>query len=238
MVKRFLLSVYLCCAGPALPVILYPFSNVVGQVPEIQNSVKYRLIRLLYSNTGGEEAVTDFEYDAFGNLALSRWKVLNDERHSINRYILNRNGQMIEKNRIFSDSVTSGQEYFYDPCGNLLRETYSRSDGMTGAVQYLYDEQGNLIESNCRNKDGWFTGNVVYSYNSYDIMDQARILKNDKPVGEIEYQYDINGNLKLEKWTFDDEWEQVYIYEYFKVPDTICSYHLGSKEQPVHPCQY
>ena len=218
MMKRFLLSVYLSCSGLAILVLFVASSLVNGQVPELQNSDNYRLIRLFYTNSTGEKAVTDFEYDAFGHLAFSKWRLLNDERRSANRYVLDVNHQMVEKHRIFSDSIRTHQEFSYDPCSKLLKETYSRSDGVRGEVRYTYDDYGILKEADCRNMNGWFTGNILYSYNPYEVMDRAIIRKEKAKVGEIKYQYDINGNLKLEKWDFNGEWEQVFLYEYVKVP--------------------
>jgi hypothetical protein len=221
MMKRFLLSVYLYCAGLALLVLFVASSLVNGQVPELQNSDNYRLIRLLYTNSTGEEAVTDFEYDALGHLVFSRWRLLNGKKRSSNRYVLDANTQLIEKHRLFSDSIRSHQEFSYDLCGKLLQETYSRSDGIKGDVQYRYDDHGKLVGAECRNMNGWFTGNILYSYNLYGVMDRAIIRKEKEKVGEIEYQYDINGNLKLERWDLNGEWEQLFLYEYVKVPGIV-----------------
>lgn len=191
------------------------------QIPELQNSDNFRLIALKYSNSTGEKGITDFEYNAFGQLTFSRWKHLTDERSSVNRYELNNKGEIIEKNRKFSDSITSSQSYIYNLCGKIVKETFSRSDGITGHVIYKYNEHGRLESASCQRMNGWFTGNIRYVYNSYDVLDEALITKDDKRIGMISYQYDINGNLILEKWDFNGSWEQIFAYEYIEVPDTV-----------------
>jgi hypothetical protein len=190
-------------------------------VPELQNSENFRLLKLHYINTSGEKAVTEFEYDAFGNLIYSMWQRLDGERSSQNRYILNENAQISEKHRVFSDTVTTCQNYTYNLCRKLIRETYSRSDGIEGFVDYQYDEHGRLVLAECRKMNGWFTGRIEYLYNSYEVMNKASIRQGVGIVGEISYQYDINGNLILEEWDFNGTWKQTFVYEYFDVPGNV-----------------
>jgi hypothetical protein len=195
------------------------FMSAIGQVPELQNSENYKLLRLRYSNSSGEEAVTEFEYDAFGYLNHSKWTLLNGDRNSENTYVLDKEGHMIEKHRDFSDSMNTSQTFSYNLCGKLLHETYSRSDGTEGFVNYRYDDQGRLLAADGENMNGWFTGEIIYAYNAYEVIDKAVIRKDNQDIGEISYRYDINGNLKLEKWDFNGAWEQTFVYEYFVMPD-------------------
>ncbi len=191
------------------------------QIPELQNSDNFKIIALKYSNSSGERGITEFEYNAPGLLAFSRWKNLSGERSSINRYESNSKGEIIEKTRLFSDSISSQQSFDYNLCGKILKETFSRSDGITGQVIYSYNEHGKLESAACQLMNGWFTGHIEYVYNFYDVLDEAIIKKDDKSIGMISYQYDINGNLILEKWDFNGTWEQLFIYEYIAVPDTV-----------------
>jgi len=173
---------------------------------------------LHYTNTSGEEALTQFEYNVFGNLAFAKWRRIDVERNSMNRYVLNGNTQMVKKYRIFSDSVTTKQRFTYNLCGKLVKETFYRSDGTEGEANYQYDEHGQLSFADCRNYNGWFTGRILYSYNAYEILDEATIKKGDQTLGQITYQYDINGNLKMEKWDFDGLWGQTFVYDYIELP--------------------
>jgi hypothetical protein len=191
------------------------------QIPELQNSDNFKIIALKYSNSSGERGITEFEYNALGQLAFSRWKNLSGERSSINRYESNSKGEIIEKTRLFSDSISSRQSFDYNLCGKILKENFSRSDGVTGQVIYSYNEHGKLESASCQQMNGWFTGNIEYIYNSYDVLDEATVLRENKKIGKIIYQYDINGNLILEKWDFNGTWEQILVYEYIEVPNTI-----------------
>lgn len=210
--------------GLALFFLFCIIDPVRCQIPELQNSDNFKLITLKYSNSSGEKGITHFEYNAFGQLALSRWKNFNEERSSINKYTLNNKGEIIEKAREFSDSISSIQTFEYNLCGNILKESFSRSDGISGEVIYQYGEHGKLRSAHCEKMNGWFTGNIQYVYNSYDVLDEAIIQRDDQTIGSINYQYDINGNLLLEKWDFNGLWEQLFIYEYIEVPDTVFLY--------------
>lgn len=134
---------------------------------------------------------------------------------------MNGKSEIIEKNRVFSDSISSRQTFEYNLCGKILKESFSRSDGVTGHVIYDYDEHGKLISAHCQKMNGWFTGNIQYLYNSYDVLNEAIIQRDNQIIGSITYQYDINGNLLLEKWDFNSLWEQIFIYEYIEPPDKV-----------------
>ncbi len=205
--------------------LLFCFINPVWcQMPELQNSDNFRLITLKYTNSSGEKGITHFEYNAFGQLTSSRWVNFNGERSSTNKYVLNKKGEIIEKTREFSDSISSIQTFDYNLCGKILKESYSRSDGISGKVIYNYDEHGKLRNAHCQKMNGWFTGDIQYVYNSYDVLDEAIIQRDDQTIGSIHYQYDINGNLLLERWDFNGLWEQLFIYEYIEVPNTVFLY--------------
>jgi hypothetical protein len=210
--------------GLALFLLFCVLDRVRCQTPEFQNSDNFRLITLKYSNSSGEKGITHFEYNAFGQLAFSMWKNFNEERSSVNRYTLNEKREIIEKNRLFSDSISSTQTFEYNLCGKILKESFFRSDGVTGEVIYNYDEHGKLRSAHCQKMNGWFTGIIQYVYNSYDVLDEALIQRDKQTIGTISYQYDINGNLLLEKWDFNSLWEQIFIYEYIEVPDTVFLY--------------
>ncbi len=210
--------------GLALFLLFCIIDPVRCQIPELQNSDNFRLITLKYSNSSGEKGITHFEYNALGQLALSRWENFNGERSSINKYKLNKKGEVIEKTREFNDSLSSIQTFEYNLCGKILRESFFRSDGVSGEVTYSYDEHGKLSSAHCQKMNGWFTGDIQYVYNSYDVLDEALIQRDGQTIGAINYRYDIDGNLLLEKWDFNGLWEQIFIYEYIETPDTVFLY--------------
>jgi len=216
--KRYLLRLKFLNVGLVIVFFLVNSFSTNGQVPELQNSENFRLLKLNYSNSSGEEGVTEFEYDAFGNLVFSYWNLLNGKRSSKNRYVVDEKGYIIEKSRIFSDSINSQKQFEYNLCGKLLKETFSSSDGIEGLAIYHYDEHGNLTFADCRNYNGWLTGKIQYEYNRYEVIDKAVIKKDNEEIGTIIYQYDIDGNLKIEKWDFNGIWEQTFIYEYIDKP--------------------
>jgi len=193
-----------------------------AQIPEFQNSENFKLIRLHYSNSIGEEGITEFDFDSKGILLFASWRLLNNERSSINYYSYSSDHKLIEKTRIFSDSITTQQSFKYNRCGFLENETYHRSDGINGTVKYLYDDTGNLISADCQGLNGWFYGRIKYCYNIYGIRDRAEIFDKTQKIGEIEYDYDINGNLKKEFWDFKEIWTQTFSYEYYEIPKTTC----------------
>ena len=218
--KTYLLNIRV--GACILPVILLLFSvaaETSGQVPELQNSGNFLLVKLHYTNSSGEEGITDFEYDAFGNILFSRWRLLNGERSSLNRYDVNILGNPILKIRDFSDSLRTSQEFIYNLCGRLIKETWSGSEGITGVVEYFYNENGTLLYADCWNMNGWFTGRIDYLYNSYGILYEAHISRDAEVLGGITYVYDINGNLIIEKWKLDESWEQTFSYKYIQILD-------------------
>lgn len=217
--KRFLFSVILygSCLLITLPDICL---SAEMQVPELENSENFQLVKLHYTNSSGERAVTEFEYDTDGNLLASAWRLLSGERSSDNQYVLDHKGLMVEKRRIFSDSITTKQIFQYNRCRRLLKETYTCSDGREGEVVYTYNDHGKLLEADCHNLNGWFTGKILYDYNAYDVLYHADILKEDKIIGEIIYEYDINGNLRMEKWDFKGTWQQTFVYDFVRSPNS------------------
>jgi hypothetical protein len=222
--KRYLLRLKFLNVALAVVLIQLCFLPASGQVPELQNSENFRLIKLHYSNSSGEEGITEFEYDAFGHMVFSHWKLVNGERSSKNCYKINAAGQIIEKSRVFSDSITSRKQFEYNLCGKLVKETFSRSDGAEGLAVYHFNEHGKLAYTDCKNYNGWFTGIIKYKYNVYEVIDEAVINKDNQEIGTIVYQYDIDGNLKVEKWDFNGLWEQTFIYEYIDKPEKVnCS---------------
>jgi len=85
---------------------------------------KYKLVKLHYSNSTGENGLTEFKYNESGLMHQANWGLLNGNRSSLNYYAYNLNGQIIMKYREFSDSLISTQTFDYDVNGNLISEQF------------------------------------------------------------------------------------------------------------------
>jgi hypothetical protein len=182
----------------------------------ITGDKKLRLYKLHYENTSGEKAITTFEYDENGIMHKAKWALLDGSRYSINYHTFDKNGNMIQKYREFSDKVTSNLIYKFDEKGNLINEFFKRSDGVKGTVVYKYDSTGKLLKAECKGLNGWFHGTLLYKYNSNQVKICAIILQKENNVGTITYEYNEKNMLIREHWDFSGKWKQTFIYEYVK----------------------
>jgi len=178
------------------------------------NEGKYLLKRLHYENTGGEKGVSTFIYDAANNLYKGVWELLDSSRHSINYYTIN-NGRVVELNRYFSDNMTSEKTFVYNSKGLIISESFHRSDSVDGKADYEYDTNDKLVKQVCNKKNGWFTGELHYSYKN-GHPNEAKIFRKGKQIGIVTYKYSDDGNLLQEFWDFTGDWTQTFNYEYIK----------------------
>ena len=172
---------------------------------------------LHYENSSGEEGKTTFYYSEDNKNYKAKWELLDGSRYSINYHFLDENNHLIRKYREFSDSIRSNNFYKYDNLGNLVEDYFERSDGVKGIVWYKY-ENGKKVEANCRGLNGWFYGIIKYEYLE-DKLVKAKIYKEGREVGNIEYKYDNQDYLITEYWDFGGKWNQTFTYEYFKPED-------------------
>ncbi len=176
--------------------------------------VEFKLSKLHYSNSSGEEGLSTFDYDSKGNLSIAVWELLDGTRNSINYYTCDEDGNVTKKYREFSDGVTSTQTYRYNKSGKLIFENFSRSDGKTGKANYEYNAIGDPVKAVCEGLNGWFSGTIKYKIDSRGNKISGAILQNGKRTGQIEYTYDVYNNLIKEHWQFGSVWSQTFIYEY------------------------
>ena len=182
----------------------------------------YRLKKLYYGNSQGERAITTFYYDLMGNNYMAHWQLEDSSRSSLNYHSLDINGNMIRKSRIFSDDIESEQEFKYDEAGRLVSEDFKRSDGVGGTTDYIFDENGTLVMADCRGLNGWFHGEIHYTYEG-GIRTGADIIREKDSIGTIQYSYD-GDRLVYEYWDINDDWNQTYDWEYSKAtPKTFTS---------------
>jgi antitoxin component YwqK of YwqJK toxin-antitoxin module len=168
-----------------------------------------------YENTSGEKGVSIYDVST-SKPDLAVWELLDGSRYSLNELSYDDTGNLVQKARVFSDSLTSMTTYEYDESGNKIHETFSRSDGRTGEVDYIH-EGGRLIRADCRGLNGWFHGVLDIEYDDSGLKTGTTITKDGESIGSITYTYDENGNLGEEVWQFHSGWSQTFRYEYVRV---------------------
>lgn len=177
-------------------------------------SVDYRLFKLYYKNTSGENGISVYDYDQAGHRRKGIWYSLDGSRNSLNHYTCDSNGNTIKLFREFSDSLTSEEEFMFDHDGRMLKATFRRSDGRNGVTTYEYDNDGRLIRANCDGWKGWFYGTIDYRYDDAGRKVEGEISQKGEPAGMITYSYDDHGTLETEHWAFTGGWSQTFRYEY------------------------
>ncbi|MFC2115441.1 hypothetical protein ACFLTU_03150 [Bacteroidota bacterium] len=188
-------------------------STPSGETIDVPDN-KYRLIKLHYDNSDGEEGVTHFYYNREGNNYMAIWQLADSSRSSLNYHSLDSAGRIIKKSRDFSDGIKSVQHFEYDRKGNLLSEDFSRSDSVTGLVNYIYTEDGKLQSADCRGLNGWFYGQIMYEWEDGKKV-AANLMRDSVSIGNIVYEYE-DMRLIREHWDFDGKWSQTFAYEYQK----------------------
>ncbi len=192
---------------------------------------EFRLVRLHYVNSGGENGITHFYYDRNEQNNMAVWHLVDSSRSSLNHYTLDSAGRLLVKSRQYSDGLQSVQHYEYDPGGNLMREDFSRSDSVTGMVNYFYDEDGKLDHADCRGLNGWFYGDIHYIWEEGQRT-AAKLMRDSLQIGRIDYRYE-DELLVMEHWDFNGQWSQTFRYEYQEAaPQTFTSSNVFIRESP------
>lgn len=186
-------------------------------IKELPLYEKFRLVKLNYENASGEKAFSIFEYNTEGFLISAKWHLKDNSRSGIISYKYDDHGNIIEKFRTFSDSITIMQTFKYTESSKLLIDNFNRSDGTIGLVKYNYAENGDLINAICDKQNGWFTGVINFEYAENGKITKGNLLQNNNVIGTITYSYDQFGMLKKEYWDFPERWNQTFIYEYKKI---------------------
>lgn len=177
----------------------------------------YRLVSLGYENASGEKALTNFEYDDKNFLVKARWQLNDDTRSGIVNYKYDEYGNIIEKNRVFSDSVRIHQTFEYDQKAKLIIDDFKRSDGTVGKVNYKYGDDCKLLSADCDKQNGWFTGKIIYQYDNEGNLVKGVLYQKDEIVGTIDYIHNHDGLLIKEHWYFPNIWNQTFDYKYKQI---------------------
>ena len=182
--------------------------------PNTDQQATPKLYQLEYKNSSGEIALTTFYYNDDGLMDKAYWECTDGSRSSNNYYQYNEKDQLISAYRVFSDLLTSYEFFLYDENGKKTHETFVRSDSIIGSADYIYDKKGRCNEVICDLYKGWLTGKIVFKNNKKGQAEKAEILRDDKIIGRIVFEYDKENKLIKDIWTFESGFTQTFIYHY------------------------
>lgn len=195
-----------------LSIVFLTATCLYGQ-PFDYNAEDYQLKELQYENASGEIGLTTFLFNNKGNIYKAVWRNIENQRYSENYYI-RRHGKLKKIYREFSDSLTSSKVFMHDSLGRIIKEEFERSDGKEGHAFYFYDSKGKLKEMDCQGLNGWFHGKISYIYDKNGLKKLAKITRDNKEIGTIQFKYSKNENLLEEHWDFKGKWSQRFKYVY------------------------
>ena len=214
-----LLSSKILDNGQTLQHIINTYDNMnrlvsVNEDGVVKASYTYDKFSNLLTTTYANGAVETNTYNRAGLIKTTVNKNANGNVLSSYTYTYNLAGNELTK--VGTDGTTA---YQYDDLNRLTKVTYS--DASTEA--YTFDENNNRLSKTVTNSLG--TATTTYTYNNLD-----QLLEKTDDDGTIYYEYDDNGNLKLERllnneyitydydqlnrllvWAHDSE---VYFYSY------------------------
>jgi len=183
------------------------------------NSNNPKLIKMPYSNSGGEKGISIFEYDKQGKLVKSLWRLLNNSRSSTNFYTYDDHGNIIKKYREFSDNLTSTEIFTYDEKNHLITEQFNRSDGVSNKASYIYNNNmDQVVIAKLENYHGWLTGEIHYEYQNNGKVKSGLIYQNGVTIGFINFTYNELNELMEEYWEFTGSYNQTFTFEYGTSP--------------------
>jgi len=159
--------------------------NRIPEEASISPAPEFRLVKLHYENSDGEDGVTHFYYDGRGQNYMAVWQLTDSSRSSLNSHTLDSAGRLLVKSREFSDGIRSVQHFEYNIEGKLVREDFSRSDSVTGQVIYIYRPDGRIQAADCKGLNGWFFGKIEYTWDG-DHKTGADLIRDSVTIGSIE----------------------------------------------------
>jgi len=200
-----------------LYVIFIGIATAQYSIKELPLYDNFRLVSLEYENASGEKALTNFEYDDKNFIVKALWQLNDNTRSGIVTFKYDEYGNIIEKNRVFSDSVTIHQTFEYDQKAKLIIDNFERSDGTVGKVSYKYGDDYRLLSAGCDKQNGWFTGKIIYEYDNEGNLLKGVLYQQEEGVGTINYFHNDKGLLIEENWDFPNIWNQTFDYKYKEV---------------------
>jgi len=116
--------------------------SIFACIPSNKTSenIKYRLTKLHYKNSTGENGVTIFEYNENGSQTKAVWKLLDGTRNSLNYYSYDENGKRIEATITQKEQRTGTISYTYDENDNLYKEYWDFSGKWSQTFTYEYEK--------------------------------------------------------------------------------------------------
>ena len=207
-------------------IILIFYSSIITNAQPFGGASKdYRIKKLDYFNSSGEQSYTIFNYNKDGRLYRALWRYVDNSRASNNYYEHDSLGNIVSAFREFLDGKTSSEIFLYDNFGNKVKEVFNRSDSVNGSAIYKY-ENHILKTAILENFKGWLTCVIEYHYNNQNQRTKGIIESSGSIMGKIDYIYDSIGNLVTEVWDFNGKWSQTFNYIYEK--KTLSKFYYSS----------
>lgn len=204
---------------PLLVFLLTAIFPAISTKAEGDNKNAFRISRLIYENSSGENGITFYDYNEKNLSDMALWELLDGTRFSLNFHFYDGRNNMIKKVREYSDLRNSVQIYTYDEESRLLSEEFILMDTSRGISSFEYDVSGRLVLIKCNAYNGWINGQIKIYYRQNGLRKNGELIQNGKTTANIIYDYDENGNLKYEVWEFVSGWKQTFLYEYEKYYD-------------------
>lgn len=193
--------------------ILWLYTNYTTAQPFGEAAPDYRILQLVYTNSVGEHAYTNFRYNSQGQMCKAYWALADSTRSSVNSYDYDKQGHLIAAYRIFSDSLTVYERFVYNQNRQKTAEYFYRSDSTQGKAEYSY-RKGRLEKAVFKKHKGFLQGEMVYDYKPNGQKEKARLMKNEQQIAQISYTYDAMGNMIEENWDFNGRFQQTFEYHY------------------------
>lgn len=157
--------------GPAGPVRHTVIRNGKTTVTEVSRDAAGRPVRLVSVTPAGNREVTEYQYDAAGQLLSAvtpngTW-----------RYTYDQNGRLVREMRSAGDSLAGTRTYSYDAAGQLLHVTEPVATGGVSRREYEYNALGQRVTET-------MPGGLVRSF-AYDVRGYLMDTTVTDDVGEI-----------------------------------------------------
>jgi YD repeat-containing protein len=131
---------------------------------------------------------------------------------------------------------------YFDKAG-LLQKTIDSSEAGATTIDYRYDEAGRLVSINSSkhfsdDDAGSSNEQHLYQYNSAGILQQMRLVKNNRDSVLYVFEADDAGNIVIEK---NEKTAELYYYYYDlknRLTDVVHSYNFQKKLFPEFTFEY
>ncbi|MBW8017820.1 MAG: hypothetical protein FVQ82_16730 [Planctomycetes bacterium] len=144
----------------------YIYNSSTGKLDSVKDGVVFALdgsgVVIVNSNDYSNAVVTDYTYNAFGDLTETCLKDSSNNKKNIKRFYYDSNGVKNAEATLLSEEVMSG-------------ETVTTEAQVISAVKYTYDDNGRLIIKSVVKSDTVFPEDDISPANDDDLMDDLAV---------------------------------------------------------------